>query len=614
MPILLKTEAGVSLLPPTYVVPITRDGEIEERYLSELRLGDVLLFRKDAPPTTLAEVTGILYSDVQGYKEARDFCYARCNGHEVTRLRCDLIRTLSRSSPQIFTPEERERPEDLIFRKSGNDFSSETADRITDWLFETLDQNRIQHTRMTYRNWINGETIHPENQQEAVRIAQLLRSPEFEHRALQILNSPPEQNKYRNLVATHRITMSLLSPPKAKGIGISIGTEKEHVQIPKWYMSAVEKLRPRIQENVVEARLLGIELVEEKLGEETERAKTGLTKGVIGYLPELESKLDLLYERLKLDKVKSRKQKLKDDLSARIELLGDVMSFANVFCFEKVASEIKTPTPAIFQYIETHADKFAISTQVAAVGRILHPSYDYSPETQENINAYFFLLDERILKDRKFRRNYLREVENCLPVDNPLYLYYSSVFNRSVLLQSLMMKRAFISRVTYDMRRRDIEDIKDFVKISNRPNFMLKEALDQIQRHINLKERGIKILFEQPIVKDSIEKIRSLDREIPPELISLLSPNSGFPWYDLSDPIAEKIFRAFGLNSSEWGKRGREMILRMEKESHEVLGKFNIASPEQLLEDLTVLFTETFPSRIVEKTSEQLINFSHSVR
>lgn len=590
MAVLLKTEAGVSLLPPTYVLPVLSRGEVKEKYLSELRVGDILLFRKDAPPTSLDEVKGILYSEVPGYREARNFCYARSDGYETTKLRRDLIKALSQHSPNLFVRGEIERLESLVFRKDGNDFSPETLGMLTEYLFAVLDEHGVQHSKQTYRKWLNGDIIHPEDHKGALKVAEILGSQELIDRAEQILSDPPIQNQYRNLVATHRVTMSLLALPKATGTGTSTRPAREYEEIPRWYIPALEKLRPRMEENIVEVKLLGLELVEKEPGEvKEEKTRLGLRKGVIGYTLLKIPEILRIYEKLRFPSVKSRRERLKEDLDARLKLFEECLLFTHKFCLEKLAEGIRNSSllPYLINtYIILDIDKKSFGTEAFSLARILHPSFNYSTDTEVKVCHYFIDKFEQAIDDRRLRRELLLDLRKGLPSDHPLYPYYSSVYRNSIFLRSILGEKRFVSRVTDKIREFDINDICE-IKLfsgSNKENIRTGRCLSRFRLGEALA--SLEDLLQQPLIQNNIPKMKELDARIPPEILSLFTPSTGFPDIPVSDPISEKILGGFGLGVREYDEKSVEMCEHMTAIHEKVWKEHNLPPFKEVVSKL----------------------------
>jgi len=447
--LLVSTSAGTTFVSPTQLCVIINKGREEERFVSELKPGDITLFRKEGVGISLDELTSVLY-EIPGYQEVRDFCYVRDDGYETTRLRYDLIKSIATSEPGLFLEEELTKLDEYIFRRNGLNFSEITYHNIVGYLARLLEENRIVHDLKTYKNWIDGKTIHPFNLHEAVKIGKIAGSEELERRARFICQTPRGQNPYFLLIDSHRILSSILARPKGKGTGRRRlereSRERVHRELPEWYPHLLKRVGPRIIEGIVDATIHDIRVVDTRSGRRSrKRVHTRLKRGLVSFTSSEDDRIEI-YTKLGLSP-SSRVSVLKTYLQEYVEIIEHV-------CMHLL--------PIIFDYFEeteyfvsdivmTKAREVII-TPLECLRHHLSPLFDHDSETIKSIYQYWKDIQEKS-KIRKFRREYIRVLYKRLPRDSPIYNALSRVFDRSLLLQMLFDEVEHYIRVMTKMMR-----------------------------------------------------------------------------------------------------------------------------------------------------------------
>lgn len=523
----IHTRHGTTFTYANKVVPtISTNGEVEERYVNELKPNDKVLFRGVQSDITFDDILSALYQ-IDGYKTAREFVFiGDSEGYETTRLRYDILRSLAKQRPDLFEREELAHLDNYIFRHIVNgeikEFSRKTATRVLDYLELQLSAEDIHHRRETYQNWINGETIHPQDFEDAEILGIIIGSGDLYSRANQIRTLPPNENPYLKLVNTHRITAAILANIKPLTESESRRTSKVRERrgrvfedIPEWYLPTIESLRPRIQEQVVEDTVLKVELTQEPTQERTQ-TDTKISKGVIVFPDETYTKH--IYEKLHISPPRSRRtlliNRLQEAKGTTAEILKNILphySDLNRNSLDAHPIEIESPYGQLL-----------IPSGSSMWFEWISPVYNYSAN---RIDQTISQLTQRILS--RLIRGDLNDVRSwslTAPPNTLVYKNWARIYNDSLLLRSLFTEHEYVDGMTSKFRQADVTSLMNiFEKLEENRLDVKSFQIKSREIHTNLWGRFRRRLNEDIIFQRRLEELRKLDLELPIELSSLRS-------------------------------------------------------------------------------------------
>ncbi|GEM_PF-4107968 len=570
--IIISTGAGTTFSPPTAIVPVVTESGVEEKVAAELSRGDRIFYRGQHVPVKLDEIASILYEQVEGYREARRFCYANDeSGYETTRLRMDIVTALVAARPDLFEPEEAANLQDYIFRREGQDFSQGTNSRLAEYMAEVFSNRGIERSPGTYNRWLGGETIHPESLEDAIMIADELNSPAMRQRARGIRDTPKGSNPYFQLVHIHSTLMRILARPKGQG-DATRSPERAQQQrqrvfqdFPSWYDPVLERLKGRIEEGIVETYVHGIEIVEKQQGSEGTGGdtETMLHKGVMEFRQEdapetrsgtysrlgvrapenrgaaLERKLQTMfdaYERiLEIYFGNWVTGRFEENLSTMTRRIGDRTTYvpANVFTEllerhpflgigfpaeqpDAHQEHTQNPDRGLFELVGYSGRNWAVPEMTNL--RWLSPQYGYSiKRVLDEHNAHLNLI-EQLLRDRTQRRAFARELERTLPRDAAMFNALSGFYNSSVMLQCMYSQNRFIALMSDLNRAVVLETLNNSQAQSSEAKtaymHMYRSSLKYINENLQEKFERIGRLYP-----GAVSELRAADAELPPELV-----------------------------------------------------------------------------------------------
>lgn len=508
---IISTSAGNTLTFPHETLPVLGPEGIVEKYVGELRRGDRVLYRGQYTPIELDQIVGVLYDAVEGYRSAREFCYIRDNKYEIPRLRYDIIKAVSGSNPELFSQEELQDLNDCIFRREGQDFSRETVNRIAHYMAETLDADYVLRT---YREWVDGNVIHPEDFDLVYTLAERLESDSLRERAEAIRETPAAENPYLKLVAVHKITAKMLAAPKAEGKGPKQGESgdryKERVfpDLPDWYLPVIERFGPMVEEGVVEVLVNGIQLVESREDGKNDHKRSGLQKGVIVFGDE-ERRVNT-YQRLRIAEPQNRTSSLERNIQEANEIYAKILEGAFPFL---VGLSIRIPE--IKRLIGgVRYEEGTIPIPYPDQFRFLTSAYNYDIDDLINQTVEWTGIVGRIASDRPFKRKYLRESEETLPREAPMYSRLARFYQTSLLLQSLFSEKEFIGIITYTARKVDTQRLKEFSELGYQEK---QKMLYNYDTSIEIL-RDFSKIFNSSELPRFVSELRQADERMPPEL------------------------------------------------------------------------------------------------
>ncbi|MBI4438605.1 hypothetical protein HY640_01595 [Candidatus Woesearchaeota archaeon] len=580
----IVTAAGSTIVHPHEMVPVISGSGTIEKYAAELEPGNRVLFMGQYVKIGLDEVVGVLYSEVDGYRAARDFCFARdTGGYEVARLRMDLLYALSAMNPEAFEPGEIEKLEDLVFRRAGEDFSESTVRRLAAGLSSLLGSAGICHSMNAYTKWLKGDTIHPENLEDAVLVASLVGSPDMLERAEKIRSLAKGSNPYFKLVTIHRVVSSILSPRKGKGVGsgeAASSSARVFSEFPSWYKPVVDKLRHRVDEGIVEVPVYGVLLLEENARSESESPTPSLLhKGVAKFRDGMR---DEVYSRLRMPSPEPRQVRLARGIEAMFEAYGNLLdvfvrAYLTTFLFGSMSVDpermklIKLLGPVSSLMIEGEPVKdYSVGDKALPLVGFLRgeeilrmpsphivsfasPLYGYSIEKLEAFNRDWMNFLRRF-NERDFRRRYIRESRE-LPSEAPLSALLRATYDSSLMAQSLLTYKQFSAGISSLMRLKEAgfyEGVFGMNYSKHQTDAMVAhvsagiyDTLGRLREIYDMNSGGF---------ADAVGKLRDADSEIPVELAVFRS----FPHVNPS-----VLFYSQGLAVSCAKERETEVLYRL---------------------------------------------------
>ncbi len=547
----IVTSAGNGLLPlSTPVIRVTKEGN-QEVFASELRPADRTLAHKDYSPATLEEVVGLLMQKAPGYASAREYIFASCQGFEVPKLRRDLLEAIAANHPEVFTPEEYEGLTRSIHRVQGADFSDITIGKAAKLIQRMLGSNGVSHSYQTYVNWLNGDVLHPENTEEAFRIAGILGSPELEERSLDIHTAANRQSPYHKVVDMHRTTMSLISAPKSEGTGErssrTAGRSRVHGDLPEWRAAIMPELEARKRNSVVEAVVYRVELAD---GNETciPSADTGYSRGIVSIAKDPVERT-AAYQKLSIEVPPTAGQRIMKGLEDAIA--------ADAALRLKMLTMILGSSEGLFQDQNAYRFLFSVSlndktvpyTREAAVGP-LRPMFGYSLQVwhQASLQTPRVLREASASKDA--RRSLVAQFYETWPKDSQIYRGLSEVYDSSLVLKRMMSMAKYIKSVSTEDREIITQQLKGLA---------LMNDLEK-QEHIRLYESAVETVRQVlSSVFDScsaeVAALMNADRQLPVEIAQLrsLMPNKLFGRAPASDELLMgSILQQYGITYGQF--------------------------------------------------------------
>lgn len=536
----IHTAHGTTLTHPNKVVTtFSRDGTPLEKYVSELQPNDRTLFKGVKSDITFDEILTTLF-EVEGYRTARDFVYRTDDsGYETTRLRHDIFRSLAERNPQFFKQEELDSLDKYIFRHIEDDgttydFDEKTVGNVVSYMLQELQPWGVNRSRGTYRNWLSGETIHPGDFVEAEILGDILENQELYERAYFINSLKGEDNPYLKLVTTHRVTAAILSntnpmpdnytPPETTAQNPENRQGRVFTNLPEWYMPVVHKLRPRLEEQVVETIVHKVELVEET-GQGDEHAETGISRGVI-ILQDDES-ADKIYERLNITRPVSRRTTLIDLIGESSEIAAELLLSIKPHiqqAFQDIADSNLTSVDTLMIDLDTPYGRVRAPKQREYL-RWISPLFGYSFDTiMRSTNQIVDRLNDALLrKDKQSFESWSNEVPKELLMREAM----DRVYNQSMILRSLMTGQEFADSMTYSLRKNDVISYggnlitmdQISMKQSSRRSLTRTASRNQKRTYRNFRR---KIADDQQVAAN-LEELKRINEGIPIEIASLRS-------------------------------------------------------------------------------------------
>lgn len=511
--VIISTSAGTTITFPHETLPVIEPSGVREKYISEITRGERTLYRGQHAPVKLEQIVGILYDEVEGYREAREFCFKRREGYEIPKLRHDIVTKLASLNPELFEEEEQQRLEYFLFKKEGSDFSKRTISNMVNYLSGLLDACSIKYTQAAYRGWIKGGIIHPENLDNAELIAGILGSESMLRRAQSISHIPKADNLYFKLVNAHRITAAILSAPKGRGTGQE-GKEhsKERVftDLPEWYLPVVDRLRPMIREEVTEAIIYRIELVEPK-EEKKDEVRTGLQKGIIVFGDD-EEKRRTTYERLAMREPEKRSTSLMRSLRKSFEIYGGILEryVRRYLALVEGMDGIKV-TP--LENTASHSNEQPLYLPSPDELRFLSPLYDYDFKNLGEVYSRWSELFEKCAENSDFRRTLIREMNRNLPKIVPNYPLLYNFYKSSILFQSLYSENEFLRAISVSARGTDKFSLETIATMSLAER---KRIVSSIKRMNETVAQYMRIFTSE--IAEEVQDLISIDGTIPREI------------------------------------------------------------------------------------------------
>ncbi len=510
--VIISTSAGTTITFPHETLPIIEPSGVKEKYISEVTPGERTLFRGQHAPVKLEQIVGILYDEVEGYREAREFCFERREGYEIPRLRKDIVTKLASLNPELFEEKEQQRLEYFLFKKEGSDFSKRTISNMVNYLSVLLDACSIKYTQAAYRGWIKGDVIHPENLNNAKLIAVMLGSESMLRRAQVISSTPKGDNPYFKLVNAHRIIAAILSAPKGRGTGQEgKGRSKERIfaDLPEWYSPVVDRLRPMIREEVAEAIIYRIELVEPR-EEKRDEVRTGLQKGVVVFGDD-EEKRKTTYERLAMREPEKRSTSLMRSLKKSFEIYGSILeNYARRYLALSEGMIEKRVAP-MDNITSSHNEPLYFPSPDEL--RFLSPLFNYDFKNLAKIYGEWAELFGRCAEDSDFRRTLIRELNRNLPKIVPNYPLLYNFYNSSILFQSLYSKNEFQRGISVSMRATDKSTLES---IANIPLAERKQAVLGLKRSVQAIAQYMGIFMSE--IAEELQDLINIDEVMPREI------------------------------------------------------------------------------------------------
>jgi len=536
----IHTAHGTTLTHPNKVVTtFSRDGTPLEKYVSELQPNDRTLFKGVKSDITFDEILTTLH-EVEGYRAARNFVYRTDDsGYESTRLRHDIFRSLAEKKPELFKQEELDSLDKYIFRHIDDDgttadFDEKTVGNLVSYLSRELLPWGVSRERGTYRNWISGETIHPGDFVEAELLGDILENQELTERAFYIGNLKGNDNPYLKLVTTHRVTAAILANtnPIPGNYTPTETTAQNHdnrqgrvfTNLPDWYMPVVDKLRPRLEEQIVETIVHKVELVEET-GQGDEHAETGISRGVI-ILQDDESANET-YERLNITRPVSRRTTLIDLIGESSEIATELFLSIKPHiqqAFQDIADSNLTSVDTLMTNLDTPYGRASVPKQREYL-RWISPLFGYSFDTiMRSTNQIVDRLNDALLrKDKDAFESWSNEVPQALLMRDAM----DEVYNQSMLLRSLMTGQEFADSMTYSLRKNDEISFSGILSTMDQMS-MKQSSRRDLTRNASRNQKRTYRNFRREIADDQqvaakLEELKRINEGIPIEIASLRS-------------------------------------------------------------------------------------------
>jgi len=474
-PVLVKTSAGPCYVPAKDVVPLV--GEHPQEVLAaELNryVGQTGLFEKEGAEIGLQDIVTTMSEIEAGYREARETVYTTENfddiPHETTKLRRDIITSLAGNEPQLFEEDERQNLRELIYRAGGRDFSHVTYNKMIRYLNRVVkslsvitSHGKNTYDRSTYRGWLSGETIHPEDLDVVVQIGYAIGSNELGERAIKIWdpNVPKGEKPYFTLVDFHRTATAIIRPPKGEGKGEGSERtrfkERVHVKFPDWYRALSDKLEPMMERHLIEAVIHDALIPKNKEEPSAPQEEVGLTRKLV---TSTRDQADEMYRDLRRTRPRSRSQVLEGLLGKWVEITKRAYSKY----FDQWGGHMALPGHqseldiiAYSRWKNENGETISIPNNVINL-KFLSPLFNFdSMELLASYNKWYDILSS--VRNGRIKKDILKGLKKGKPQFNVLYPYLENVFNSSLILRSMYEFDAFCKDMTRIRRAFDWIDI-----------------------------------------------------------------------------------------------------------------------------------------------------------
>ncbi|MDI6806348.1 MAG: hypothetical protein QMD14_00855 [Candidatus Aenigmarchaeota archaeon] len=489
MPLLLKTERGNFFKSlGDVILTVDENGNPVERYVSEVQPYQTIFVRKKGPVSNVEEIEGIMKRKVPGYLHGFEFINMKSDGNYIRRLRYDLFKSLLSLAPHIFTSEEIERFDDYLFKRKrtdeqGNaqelDFSQKTYSNAINYLDELMRGYGIIRTRATYRYRLeNG--MHIEDPDEGVKLGEVLKCKDLIERSKIIRDTPKDMNPYWIVVDVNRVMSARYGElvrykKRSKVKKTPYRKGHTHTQFPEWFSLVKKELEGRERENIVETKLMDIELITSQptVGEEKQKKQksdTGVEIGILSYNPTDDNLRESLYNRLRLPTTKSRITKLKEDIADRCELtkelyerIGLLLIDSTKQAIEKFKGGISYPDFVFPVSVLQSGDQFQVYFPIRHYATFLDPLLGYKMESAGFVSKRWHQTVYNYLTDRDYRREFDRAKK--FPKGDPLRNTLSQAYEQSFIFRSMFTdKEEFIRRCARLEMVDEVEELRQLFR------------------------------------------------------------------------------------------------------------------------------------------------------
>ncbi len=563
--------------------------------------------------------------------------------YETTRLRADLYSAVAAQRPDLFKPEELDNLTGYIFRKHMADrpaeispedadkwrldFSQETVRHVASYIREKSVETgawRYSGLAPVYR-WLGGETIHPTHNtrkseqikdvpiadlaEDVVVMSNTLGAYDLAERAAEVADTERRAmgdeyarrgSPYFEIIDAHRSAVhDMRGIMRETGDGKPADKTRKtkkgrvHDEMPEWKARVLEKLEPLLKNKVVGSRFYSFDLVEmSERGEGTEKPGHGLPIRILTTTSEERAKRT--YDSTGIRQAPSRRpDSLRTSLLRSYEILGEIYRAAVPLYIQDLEVDSRGQITLLPRHVADSLCQVTTggSRVMACINldemRFLSPEFGYSHPQLIDLWSKWISVQAKAKKDRPYRRNLMRTLNQHLPDEHPASDILNQVYSNSPLLRRLYeTERSFARDFTTAMRQVDSYELSVVVD-APAPAFALA------QRYTNEKHRVMSEVFSdlEGACAELIEELKQSDLKIPRDVTMFrMSPRSVSTKLDTVDTSAterslfRRILSAYGLDPSDIISEYDNVVLKSAqathdrvkdlKEKHNIVGKF----------------------------------------
>ncbi|MFH1210454.1 MAG: hypothetical protein V1645_00925 [archaeon] len=540
---LISTSLGNNFTSPNHVAFVRTENGLEEKFVYELKAGQRSLFKAEYAPHTLEDVVGVLYDVIPRYKEDRDFLFITDHKegreYEIPQLRYDIISSIFKSNPQLFTEQERREFEDTLFRVEGKEFGESTISAISSHLGEICKEEDLKYAHGSRVGWIT-KTYHidPNNLDNAQIIAKALGNQSLLERAKRIAELPREVNPYFELTGAHRRYSRMLrevistegQPEKLEKD--LLPAARVHECYLEWDKKVLQQFISRKIEKIVEAVIYGVKLIDTERKDGEDKPDVLFSKGFLSV--DDEAKREELYNKLKFTKaVKSRSSKLVDDFLESYKILFELyqLAFEPFITLEDGLRKFHSKQPRDLRHLDIQVLDF------------INPFYSYDPSWYKECDMFTHrkirelatdqgnaassvteLLINYVLPFKQTkRREYRKEIKNSLPEYHPMYKLLSRIYSKSMFLKTYVSESSYINSMSSRLRDHELKNTRFSMVLGEQlPSRIFTKNRNLYFNWVNQSPKLYKSFYSSLMANKQynklVEGIRQLDRSIPIEL------------------------------------------------------------------------------------------------